>query len=204
MQKRERAKILKRLVLPDIYIKKDNLAYYLLKNKEGFVIMVAILLTAQSYKERFYVEYFIQPLFYPLSFYTFAIGRRLKYQEVDKLSEIEKELNSFKIFSSFEEVAEFILTEFHQTGPDFKMECQALIYFILERYEECEQHASTILAHCLEEYDKWPEPKPKHDLDCINLWKDFLSLFKDKKYDMCKKMIHDWQDFTLKSVKMTI
>lgn len=111
--------ILKKIKLPEYFTKKGSLAYYLIENK-GFYFLVGILLDSSIDKDRFFIQYFIQPLFIPFPTFALTLGNRIGgYWRVEDLSEIEKALSDIIFPQNWNEVVNYLEKEFKGFKHDY-------------------------------------------------------------------------------------
>lgn len=150
MKTAELNKIMNKLSLPDRFIKKGRLAYYLLEHKTGASILVGLFLDTSIDSHSFFSHYFVQCLYEPFSTYNLSLGDRIgshwNKENITKLQEAIIGLDVYKKLNKFNDVVS--LLENHpyygeKTGRDI---CLALTYFILKEYDKSSLYLDKVIS----------------------------------------------------------
>lgn len=120
MNAREKSKVLKELNLPDYFTIKGGSAYYFIK-KDGYVVLVQVLVDHTSSKELFRLYHVMQPLYIPSEHLHLAVGYGIeRFLCVEDIPKIKAEISKTIFPSSLEDVNKALNLGFVFFRTDYK------------------------------------------------------------------------------------
>ncbi|GHT17508.1 hypothetical protein FACS189429_1750 [Bacteroidia bacterium] len=199
MQTSDLNRIMKEINLPNKYIKKGRLAYYLIKHNSDASILVGLYLDNTSDKDTFFLQYFVQCLFIPSQTLIFSLGDRIgnhwTKQDLLDINNIIKNFNQFDRLNSFVEFIEYLRKSPYYGHLVGKNQCFAYTYFILKSYKESLHYLNEIIALKNHSNAEWFENDIKN-AECI---KDCII---KEDYNKGIDFIIKWQKETMLAIKL--
>ena len=197
MKSSELNKVMKKLILPDKFEKKGRLAYYTLTHRTGAMVLVGFYLDNSIDSNSFFVNYFVQCLYKPFCTYNFSLGGRIgSYWQIDRMVELQDEMNRFDVFDGLDTFDDFIpLLKNHPyygaaVGRDAYF---ALTYFILNDYRKSKCFLDKIIS--LEKREDGY--LFSEEIENARMMKDCIE---NDDYDKGISQILQWQEQTIKEI----
>ena len=192
MTTRQLTKILNQIQLPSYFNKKGKLGYYTV-SKNNYVILIGIYLNRATDKDTFFIEHFIQPLFFPFHTFTFSFGERIgNYWKEGDVVKIEKELSQLKQLTSFDEIKNVIKTQFSGVDKEYFHQSVSFINYIQGDIHKAKIEIQKIIKEGNKDLPKWRE-------DEIKKSKEILHLIERGELDLALK---EWQKLTINDLRL--
>ena len=196
MNSSERTKILKKIKLPDIFIKKGGLAHYLVKEKD-LIILVGVYVDSNMDKESFFIQYFIQPMFVLFPTYVFSIGHRVGgYWSKQDIKKIENELSNFTELKSFDDIKKILETTFGESENLYKHQFLGYIYVLLNEVKLAKKELQKVIKQKSNDNPQWK-------VEEIKRVEDFLLLLNTSDYIKAKNKLFEWQAITMRNLALS-
>ena len=192
MKAKDKLNIIKKLSLPPYFIKKGTMAYYFVEEKE-MKVLVGLCLNSVFDKEKFFIEYFVQPLFIPFDTFNLTIGKRIgNYWIKDNISLINKSLIFNKI-DSFKNLLLWVKKNF-DTKTIYQYQFLGYLYLLQDEPEK----AILELKKGLEDINEIPEWK----LVEVERIKTIINFIKINDNSSIFKLFQQWQNETIQKLKL--
>lgn len=192
MTKRQLTKVLNNIALPNYFTKKGTLAYYTV-SEDDYDILIGVDLDRTMDADKFFVQYFIQPLFYPFETFIYTFGERIGgYWKAGEEDKIEKELSRLKRLHSFEEVADLLKAKFSGVNKEYFHQSLGFISYIKGDLESAKIEICKIANEISEDIPKWREEEIKKSMEIIELI---------NRREL-EPVLKNWQKSTLKALKL--
>lgn len=192
MTKRQLTEVLKNIIVPDFFIKKGTLAYYIVSEGD-YDILIGVDLDRTMDADKFFIQYFIQPLFYPFETYIYTFGERIGgYWKAGEENKIGNELSKLTQLHSFEEIADLLKAKFSGVNKEYFHQSLGFISYIKGDFENAKLEINKIANETSKEIPKWREEEIKKSTEIIEL-------INRRELD---EVLKDWQKTTLKALKL--
>ena len=201
MKTLELSKIMKKLILPNKFVKKGRLAYYTLTHSTGAIVLIGIYLDNSIDPNKFFVCYFAQCLYEPFCTYNFSLGDRIgSHWDINSVSQLQERMSEFDVFNGLDSFDDFVLLlEKHpyygnKIGRDNYF---ALTYFILKEYDKSLHYLDKIISL-------------KNEKNCIFFSQEIENALIMKNYiivndyDKGIAQMLQWQEQTMKGLRLKL
>ncbi len=194
-------KVMKGITLPDKYIKKGRLAYYILKHDTDASILVGFLLGNCSDKDSFILHYFAQCLYEPFVTYNLSLGDRIglhwKVRDLPEINQKLSKFNEFDTLNSFKDFIPFLEKNNYYGEVTGRNMYFALTYFIEKNFKESLKYLDEILKLKNHTNLEWL----KQDILYAEQIKSYII---ENDYQIGIEQLLKWQQETISAIKFKI
>jgi len=197
MKAKERAKIIKDIEFPDNFLKKGDLSYKIIDYK-GFKYIIGFCLDSTFDEDSFFVQYFTQPLFIPFSTLVFTLGDRIdSYWNTNMLKELESKILNKNLPRDVDELLIYWESKFKKFNDNYKFQAIGFTYFLMSDFEKSIKELKKVDFKDIQNQPSWKQEE-------IFRIKKVLTLLEERKYEEIFELFLNWQEFTIKSLKLKL
>lgn len=197
MKLKERAKIIKEINFPNDFLTKGDFSYRIIDYK-GFKYIVGFCLDSTFDENSFFVQYFTQPLFIPFSTLAFTLGDRIgSYWNNSMLEEVSSKILNMNVPKNINDLLYYWETKFKKFNDNYKFQAIGFSYFLLDDFDKSIKELEKVSFANIENQPTWKQEE-------MFRIKRILTLLKEKEYEEISKLFMEWQDFTIKSLKLKV
>ncbi len=201
MKSCELNRIMQKLSFPLNYIKKGSQAYSIIEHESGAKIMKGFCLSSSINKDCFFLNYFVQPLYIRNQDIDLSLGDRLgghlNLSDIDRTKEIIDSFKDFEQLTSFSNYISFFESHPYYGSDDNRYICLAFFYYLLSDYKKSRHFFNKIIDFENHQNPEWFE-------EDVKTAKEFVGYVNSCSFDKGLNKLLQWQEETLKSLKLDI